>query len=149
MHNGGMASRLRPKSLPRTLASIFLVLGLTGLGVAAATQVNGNWQGNFQAGAATTESSCQPSDEPIRGSFAAPTFTGEGDVPWEIQHVQFTGISPKCVGANYEVAHRSGGNWETLSSPDATGTVTGDVVTVSLGAVNPNETGEFAITIFD
>lgn len=149
MHSGGTVSRLKPKSLPRFLASLFLVLGFTGLGVAAATQINGNWQGNFQAGVTMTESSCQPSDEPITGSFAPPTFTGEGETPWKISQVQFTGISPNCVGANYEVAHRNGGDWQILASPNATGTVAGDVVTVELGEFDSASGGEFAISIFD
>lgn len=146
---GGGAAKLLPRVWPKLAASAFLGLGVVGLGVAAASHFSGTWQGNFQAGSVLSDSNCQPSNQPIGGGFAPPTFDPNAATPWTPSGVLFTGISSNCLGANYQVAYRDHGDWELLGSADATGVVSGSQVSVSLGSVDWDDTSQFAISFFD
>lgn len=119
-------------TLSRAIAILLLILGSAGLVVAAATQLDEAWSGNFQAGSLLVGTDCQPSDQPVIGKLGAPTFAETGEQPWSIAHVEFANINEKCVGLNYEVAYRTGTDWVPLESANAKGSVEGSIVTVEL-----------------
>ncbi len=132
----------------RILATILFLLGLTGLGVAAATQLNTAWSGGFQAGSALTEADCQPADQPIVGRFGAPQFIGTGEQPWGPRNIEFSGISSECIGATYEVAYRTDADWTLLDAPNAKGTVTGPTVVIEMGDTRFKSPAELSIVVY-
>ena len=125
-------------------AGSLLGLGLLGLGVAAASQLDLVWGGNFQAGAVEVKADCQ-TDE-IAVGCADPAFAGAADVPWSIASVSFSDIDGKCLGLAYETAYKvdGGTGWVKLSG----GTVGGDVITNSIPEdADVQEITDFALTI--
>lgn len=138
-------------TLPKIVAGVLFALGSAGLTFAAATQLDEAWSGNFQAGSLLTETNCQPADQPVNGKLGKPVLTdaATGEQPWAITQVEFSNISEKCVGLNYEVAYRTGSDWLPLESGTAQGTVVGPQVRADLGDLDPAAVTEFAIVFFD
>ena len=132
--------------LPKTLAGIFLTLGAMGVAFSAASQVNAGWEAMFQAGAAPHEGTCQDVNHPVTVQFADPALNPASDITWVVEQVEFSGISPNCVGSAYEVAYREANTWVALPTEDSRGIVEGSVITVDLGGVNLDATSEFAIS---
>lgn len=93
-----------------------LVLGLGGLGMAAASELELSWDGTFQAGALDVQADCQ--DGPIDVAFTERAFASGVKVPWTIDSVEFTGISEKCHRMDYEAAYKlsQDGEWSLLDS---------------------------------
>lgn len=140
--------------LPKIFAGLLFVLGGAGLTFAAATQLDEAWSGNFQAGSLLAETNCQPADQPVTGKLGKPVFkeaAAAGEQPWAITQVEFSNISEKCIGLNYEVAFRSGSgsDWEPLESGTAHGIVAGPMVVADLGGLDSTLPTEFAIVFFD
>lgn len=129
----------------KIVAGTLVGLGVLGLGMAAATQLNLGWSGNFQAGTVEVESDCQTSA--ISVTFSDPALNAEGaqDNPWSIDNVQFSGIDGACVGLNYEVAYKStdSDGWTTL----ATGTAD-TTITAALPEGDWQDLSDFALTIY-
>ena len=128
----------------RKIAAIGLLgLGIAGMGLGAATQLNLLWNGKYQAGAVTVNADCQGEGE-ITVGFDKPVFISGQTIPWNIANVKFSDIHADCVGSNYEVAYNTGSGWSELGS----GKVAGDAVTVSLSSVDDIQAiKEFALTI--
>lgn len=127
----------------RAAAWVLGGLGILGLGVAAASQLNMDWDGNFQAGNVIVDADCQ--DGTIDVSFDDPKFDAvDAELPWTIANVNFAGVDNECVGLDYEAAYKTGGEWEQLDS----GTVTAPSFTVALDGVDPQTIDEVALTIY-
>ncbi len=114
------------------------------MGLAAATQLDLGWAGNFQAGAVTVDADCQTSE--ITTKFTDPEFANSADIPWDVDGVEFTGIDSACSGMSFEATYRTGsGEW----SAPATGTVSGSVIDFQVPAgVDVQKIDEFALTIY-
>lgn len=128
----------------KILAGLLAGLGLLGLSVAAASQLNLGWDGNFQAGAVKVDADCQTSA--ITVAFDDPEFAADTDIPWDIENVNFDAIDAACNGLNYEVAYKVDGaaNWVELTS----GTAATGKLTVAMPAVDPQTVTDFALTIY-
>lgn len=91
-----------------------VVVGLAGLSLAAASELDLNWGGTFQAGAVEVQADCQ--DGPIDVTFAEPQFASASELPWTVDSVEFSGISSACQGFDYQAAYQlsEGGDWLLL-----------------------------------
>lgn len=133
-----------PKVLRATISRLFAVtlgiLGLLGLGFAAALQWDGSWLGTFQAGALFTELDCQPEGRPLVVGIGAVAFHPTAEHPFAPETVEFSGVSPQCLGHDYQVAYRADSDWIPLAS----GTVMGSTISAPL----PERVGsaEFAVS---
>lgn len=137
-------------ALRKLSAVVILIVGIVGLGFAAATHLGVAWNGNFQAGTVMTELTCQPADDPVIGNLGDPVFVGSSTTPWAITQVEFSNISTHCFGNRYEVAYRhDGGEWLRLESATAQGTVEGSQVFADLGDLAVDIPTEFAIVFFE
>lgn len=110
------------------LPGVLIAAGLAGFGLAAASELDLDWGGTFQAGAVTVSADCQAG--PIKADFSAPQFreaAASTTAPWSVETLTFSGISSPCMGTSYEVAVRT-------SAPNAVWTKvgTGPVSTTSL-----------------
>lgn len=127
--------------------AVLIVAGLAGLGLAAASELDLNWNGTFQAGTVPVTADCQADGETVAVAFSEPTFTAGGantETPWTVAELEFSNISEACVGGSYEVAVRSGDtSWTKLAS----GTINGTTLTAPIGAANPQNFDEVALTI--
>ena len=131
----------------RPIAPIVLIVaGLAGLGLAAASELTLNWNGTFQAGTIPVTADCQEDGE-IAVAFSEPTLTASTantNTPWTVAELEFSNISTACTDHAYEVAVRSGDmSWTKL----ANGTVNGTTLTAPIGAANPQNFDEVALTI--
>lgn len=127
----------------KVAAGALAALGVLGLGLAAASQLNLTWAGNFQAGAVEVSADCQT--EAVTVSFANPEFDGTVTAPWTIDSVDFANVSPECANMAYEASYKvAGADW----TAPTTGTVQGTTITVPLTGVDPQEIAEFALTIY-
>lgn len=131
----------------KIVAGTLVGLGVLGLGMAAATQLNLGWDGQFQAGTTTVKADCQTSE--IDVSYDDPEFAGAVVTPWTIENVNFANIDAKCGGLNYEVAYKVSevDGWVK----DAQGIVAEKGGTISVATpdgVDVQEIAEFALTIY-
>jgi len=139
-----MSKRKRRSIAP----AVLIAAGLAGLGLAAASELDLNWNGTFQAGTVPVAADCQADGETVAVAFSEPTFTAGGantETPWTVAELEFSNISEACVGGSYEVAVRDAGttSWTEL----ANGTVNGTTLTAPIGAANPQNFDEVALTI--
>lgn len=138
----------RNEGLARKLAAGLLAgLGILGLGVAAASQLNMAWAGNFQAGNVTIDADCQVENQAVNVNFDKPEFVAtvhDSELPWGVANVNFTNVSGECNAKSYEAAYKTDGTWTELSN----GTVNGTSIAVPLGTVDPQTIDEVALTIY-
>jgi hypothetical protein len=128
---------------PSVVPGVLVLVGLVGLGLAAASELDLTWNDTFQAGVVEVQADCQTG--PIGVSFSEPTFTAaSADAPWTTDEVTFTGISTACHGLDYQAAYRIGGDWVPLDGVTAQ---VGATVVASLDGVDPQDVTEFALTI--
>lgn len=147
MSNEEMKTEKNERRGRKIVAGTLVGLGVLGLGMAAATQLNLGWTGNFQAGTTVVDADCQPSEETIGVSYDDPDFAASATTPWSIANVNFTDINNACVGKTYEVAYKigEGAEWQK----GGTGTVQGDTVTDELSGIDDiQKVTEFALTIY-
>ena len=107
----GLSTRLR---VSRLVGFVFLALGLTGVAVAHASQVDPAWSGKLQAGIDGATSPCQPADTPVQASWGSPRVDPTGETPWTVSEVHFSGIDSNCLGQNYQVSYRVDDEWTVL-----------------------------------
>ncbi len=132
----------RPTNRRRFTALAVGSLGVLGLALGVASQLDTAWSGNFQAGTTLAELDCQEAGVPVIGSFTGTTFDASAEDPFQPGSVQFTDISPACAGEGYQIAYRTSGDWQLI----AEGTVTGSTVTVPLEGAAMSSSAEFAIS---
>lgn len=133
----------------RVVPGVLIAAGIAGLSLAAATQLDLDWDGTYQAGTTTVDADCQK--DPIDVSFSEPEFLEDApDIPWSVGELSFTGISDACLDLSYEVAVRTSGednqNWLSL----ANGTVPDLVpltLSVPLADIDPQTISDVALTI--
>jgi hypothetical protein len=127
----------------RGVAFTLAALGLSGLGLAAAAQLNMAWTGSFQAGATAVNADCQK--DTITSVLGSPIFDGTKAVPWSIAALRFTGVSAACNGMKYEAAYKTGaGDWLKFG----TGQVSGTTITVIFGPLSAQSLTDVSLTIF-
>lgn len=137
----------QPKKRRRSLApAALIVAGLAGLGLAAASELDLVWgDSNFQAGAVEVSADCQEGDVTV--NFANPEFASGSEVPWTVEHVEFSGISQACHGATYEAAYRMVDDATWVELPAGSGTVSSTVTAPLSGVGDVQDIAEFALTI--
>ena len=140
----GLSARLR---ISRLVGFMFLALGLTGVAVAHASQVDPAWSGKLQAGAASATSPCQPADTPVQASWGSPRVDPTGETPWTVSEVRFSGIDSNCLGQNYQVSYRVDDEWTVLLP--ANGIVAASTLSVDFGEVDPSTVTDFSLVFFD
>ncbi len=141
---GGLSARLR---ISRLVGFTFLALGLAGVAVAHASQVDPAWAGAFEAGATSAVSSCQPADAPIQVAWGPPEMDPSGELPWTVREVRFSGIDSNCLGQNYQVSYRVDDEWTELLP--ANGIVAASTLSVDFGEVDPSTVTDFSLVFFD
>lgn len=134
---------------PRRLAAITLaVVGVAGLSLASASQINLGWgSGQIQAGNVAVDAGCQGT-ETVSVSYGAPTFATSSTNPWTGSTVELTGISTACSGKSYELAYSTDGRtaWTRLGSA---GTVSGTSISASIAGISaPESVTHWALTIY-
>ena len=120
-----------------------LGLGVAGMALGAATQLDLLWAGKYQAGAVDVNADCQLENETITVSFGDPAFEAGEDIPWEITTAHFTDVSDECTGLDYEVAYRTDGDWTSLDK----GKVANKAIAVTIPSGKVQDITEFALTI--
>lgn len=134
--------------LTKIFLSAVIVLTVSSLGFAAATQLGAGWSGNFQAGAVGVSTTCQPASQPLAVTMGEPDFVGTGDVPWRLSEVSFSQISPACIGLKYEVTYRVGQVWQALPSPSES-VIDSSQLSVDLSGADISRADEFSLTFFN
>jgi len=134
---------MKSLNIRRGVAFTLAAIGLSGLGLAAAAQLNMTWAGSFQAGATVVNADCQT--DTINTVLGRPIFDGAKAVPWSIAALTFNGVSTACKGMSYEAAYKTGaGDWLKFG----TGTVSGTTITVILGPLSAQALTDVSLTIF-
>lgn len=123
----------------KTAAAALVVVGVAGLSIASAAQLNLKADASLGAGE-TVVASCQPAGDPIKVSFDN-SFSGG---KYNATCVVLSGIDADCEGLNYKVTVAGGG------AAEATGTVTTGTTTIALTpAVAASDVTDVAVVIFD
>jgi hypothetical protein len=145
------------RNAKKTAAIGLAVLGVAGLTTAAASQLNLQWTGAFQAAAVTVAADCQPTNETISVAFTDPLFTASGGnvagAAWNVANLNFTNINAACATKSYQVAYSTDGStWVqlggagTVASPVAPATTS--TVSVALGSVDPQGIKKVSLAIY-
>lgn len=129
-----------------------VVVGLAGLGSAAAAELGLTWDATFQGGAVEVQAGCQ--DGPIDVAFAEPRRDASAGLPWSIDAVEFSGISEKCHRMGYQAAYQTteGGQWSILAPQSVE---VGETVSVwlrdadSRQPIDPRDLHGVALTVQD
>ncbi len=144
-------SRSKWSARRKSLAIGLAVLGVAGLSLASASQLNMSWGSQtFQAGNVTVKTDCQA--DPITVTYAQPTFLGTQTNPWTIANVNFVGIDTACNQKQFDVAYQTNGAWQqattTPGTVTATGATTTNMITTALPAgTDPSTITAWALTI--
>lgn len=143
------SSTSAPSRRPRRIAAIVLaVVGVAGLSLASASQINLGWgSGQIQAGNVAVDAGCQGT-APVSVSYGAPTFTTSSTNPWTGSTVDLTGIAAACSGENFELAYSTNGQttWTRLGSA---GTVSGTSISANIASISaPESITHWALTIY-
>ena len=131
----------------RAAAVALTIVGVAGLSMAAAAQLNLTYSGVFQAGATTSiNADCQPTPGTVTVKYDAPQFDpAAAPTPWKVAKVNFSGINAACQNKQFAAAYKTTGAWVPLTG----GTVVGTSVAVDLPAlVQANEITSIALTIY-
>ena len=132
----------------RSAAVVLAVVGIAGLSMAAATQLDMSWNGEFQAGRTTVTADCQPGDQKIGVAFSDPVASTGGTLPWSIGKLEFSGINTDCEGSRYKVDYKVTASSQWVSLADGTNlALDSGVLAINLGSVDPQKIAEVALTI--
>ena len=132
----------------RSAAVVLGIVGVAGLGIASAAQLNVN-SGSLGAGTGVV-TSCQPAGTPITVSFTtawAPTLT---PAAYGATKVTLSGVSSDCGGKTYKIRILDGSGTAVAGLSDLTGSVPtgGGVVTSTLfAAIAVTSIGSVAVVI--
>ena len=130
----------------RAAAVALTIVGVAGLSMAAAAQINLNYTGAFQAGATTTiNADCQNATVDVK--YDTPVFDGSATTPWKVATVTFSKIDTGCQGKKYEAAYKTSGDWVKLTG----GTVATGATSVAVplpASLNANDIKSLALTIY-
>lgn len=135
----------------RAAAVALSIVGVAGLSMAAAAQLNLSFTGSFQAGATTVTADCQTGDVGV--AFSVPAFdtAATTGAPWKISTVTFSGISAPCSGKSFKTAYKTTGGWVEIAGTGAgagTGTISGTSVSVNIpSGINQQDITQLALTI--
>ena len=135
----------------KILAVGLAIVGVAGLSLASASQLNLSWSGTFQTGNVTVDASCQPAASPITTAFSTPTFDGTVTSPWTVANVTFSGVHADCANKKYEAAYKlASGDWVkfTPASAPSVGASGGSVSVALPSGVAPDTIAQFALTIY-
>ena len=135
----------------KVMAVGLAIVGVAGLSLASASQLNLTWSGNFQTGAVTVDASCQPAANAITTSFSTPTFDGAVTSPWRVANVVFYGVHADCANKKYEAAYKlATGDWVkfTPTTAPSVGTGGGSLTVALPSGVAPDTIAQFALTIY-
>lgn len=126
----------------KTAAIALGVVGILGLSIAAAAQLN---LGTSTLGAGTTVvASCQPEGTPIGVAFES-TFAPGADAGYKASSLNLTSIDAACEGLNYKVTLTDSDG--AVLGDEATGTVSGASVTVPLSDVSAEDVANVSVVI--
>ena len=132
----------KQKNRRKAIAVGLAVVGVAGLSLASASQLNLTWAGQYQAGNVTVSGECQASTVAV--AFSTPTFAAAQTNPWTVSNVTFTSIDAACAGKKYAVAYKTTGSWVELTSGTA---ATGVLTVAAPTGVDPSSITGFALSI--
>lgn len=142
-------SRSKWSTRRKSLAIGLAVVGVAGLSLASASQINFNWNTqSFQSGSVpTVMSDCQKSTVGV--AYGTPAFSSTG---WTVSNVTFSSIDTACQGKTYEVAYStsSSNGWVQtgLTTASAKVDTTGSIaVALPSGVTDPSTITGWALTI--
>ncbi|CAM5788969.1 hypothetical protein [Cellulomonas persica] len=141
----------KKNSRRKVMAVGLAIVGVAGLSLASASQLNLSWTGNFQTGSVEVDASCQPTGSPITTAFSTPSFDGTVTSPWKVANVTFSGVDAECAGKKYEAAYKlATGDWVKLTGASAPSVgAAGGTLTVALPTgVAPDTIAQFALSIY-
>jgi len=127
----------------KALAIGLAVLGVAGLSVASASQLNLSAPSSVQAGAVDVDADCQPTAKTIEVAFAEPALSGGSYVS---SSVNFSNVDEDCEERDFKVAFFDGSGGVLHETG---GTVAGTTIIVPLGgAANQDNVARIALTIY-
>lgn len=107
----------------KSLAIGLAVVGVAGLSLASASQINFDTTGaTFQAGSVSVKADCQGAT-PVTVKYATPTFTSSATTPWTVANETFGTVDAKCSGLTYDVAYTTAAGGQSGWVSAGTGTV--------------------------
>lgn len=125
----------------RLAATVLALIGVAGLGLASAAQLNVS-SGSLGAGTAVV-ASCQPVDQPITVGFTT-TFSGGA---YQATHVRFSGVDASCGGRTYQIRILDTASQPIGNEYAGTVTLTGGAFTVDIADGAASAIGGVAVVI--
>ncbi len=139
----------------KSIAIALAVLGVAGLSLASAAQLNLSGPASVQSGILAVNADCQPAASKITVSFAAPVLTTTAGVTsYASAAVNLAGIdvtSTGCVGKNYQLALLGASGAPVTSAAAVTGQISATnaaPLTLAIPAGQDNNIKTVALTIY-
>jgi len=130
----------------KSIAIALAVLGVAGLSLASAAQLNLTGTASVQSGMLAVNADCQAG--PITVTFSAPVRTGS---TYASATVNLAGIDTavgKCVGKNYKLALLDSANALITGTTEQAGTIAVSTLSVAIPAGQDNSIKTVALTIY-
>ena len=131
----------------KSIAIALAVLGVAGLSLASAAQLNLTGTASVQSGILAVNADCQGSA--IAVTFSAPVRTG---TTYASATVDLAGInntaSTGCAGKKYKLALLDGSNAFVTGTTEQTGTIAATALSIAIPAGQDNNIKTVALTIY-
>ncbi|HEX5332074.1 MAG TPA: hypothetical protein VFW79_05465 [Cellulomonas sp.] len=130
----------------KSIAIALAVLGVAGLSLASAAQLNLTGTASVQSGILAVNADCQSA--PITVTFSAPVRTGTTYASAAVNLAGIDNAVGKCVGKNYKLALLDSGNALVTGTTEQTGTIAASTLSVVIPSGQDNAIKTVALTIY-
>jgi hypothetical protein len=130
----------------KSIAIALAVLGVAGLSLASAAQLNLTGTASVQSGILAVNADCQAA--PITVTFSAPVRTGTTYASATVDLAGIDNAVGKCVGKNYKLALLDSANALVTGTTEKTGTVSASSLSIAIPAGQDNNIKTVALTIY-
>lgn len=130
----------------KSIAIALAVLGVAGLSLASAAQLNLTGTASVQSGILAVNADCQSA--PVTVTFSAPVRTGATYASATVDLAGIDSAVGKCAGKNYKLALLDSANAPVTGTTEKTGTIAGATLSVAIPAGQDNAIKTVALTIY-
>jgi hypothetical protein len=130
----------------KSIAIALAVLGVAGLSLASAAQLNLTGTASVQSGILAVNADCQTA--PVTVTFSAPVRTGTTYASATVDLAGIDSAVGKCSGKNYKLALLDSSNALVTGTTEKTGTISAATLSVAIPAGQDNNIKTVALTIF-
>ncbi|MGV8977930.1 MAG: hypothetical protein ACOH17_07790 [Cellulomonas sp.] len=130
----------------KSIAIALAVLGVAGLSLASAAQLNLTGTASVQSGILAVNADCQTAA--ITVAFSAPVRTGTSYASANVNLAGIDNAVGKCVGKSYKLALLDGSNALVAGTTEQTGSIAASTLTIAIPAGQDNNIKTVALTIF-